>query len=180
VPVPVEAISKTASMGFCDAIFVRKIGRSVGHPGTKIREMEKRMKKMLYGICLVLLLLGNAWAVDAENIETTLLAKTGSSWDGRHLPDYPNDKPEITILRIKILPGAQLPLHCHPVINAGVMMAGELTVVTEDKKTLHLKAGDPIVEVVNTWHYGKNEGSIPAEIIVFYAGTKGNPITLKK
>ena len=51
--------------------------------------------------------------------------------------------------------------------------------MTEDKKTLHLKAGDPIVEVVDTWHYGRNDGDTPAEIIVFYAGVKGTPITVK-
>jgi hypothetical protein len=45
---------------------------------------------------------------------------------------------------------------------------------------LHLKAGDPIVEVVDTWHYGKNEGNTPAEIIVFYAGTPDEPITIKE
>ena len=59
-------------------------------------------------------------------------------------------------------------------------MSGELTVVTENKKTLHLKAGDSIVEVVNKWHYGKNEGNEPAEIIVFYAGVPDTPIIVKK
>ncbi len=73
-----------------------------------------------------------------------------------------------------------LPLHQHPVINAGVLLKGELTVVTTDNKTIQLKAGDPIVEVVNTWHYGKNEGNEPAEIIVFYAGIQNKPITIKK
>jgi quercetin dioxygenase-like cupin family protein len=108
------------------------------------------------------------------------LAKTSSSWDGKALPDYPEGKPEVTILRITIPPKARLPVHKHPVINAGVMLKGELTVVTENKKTLHLKAGDSIVEVVNTWHYGINEGDEPAEIIVFYAGVHGAPITIKE
>jgi quercetin dioxygenase-like cupin family protein len=71
-------------------------------------------------------------------------------------------------------------LHQHPVINAGVLLQGELTVETNEGKTLHLKAGDPIVEVVNTWHYGINEGDEPAEIIVFYAGVQGKPITTKE
>jgi len=50
--------------------------------------------------------------------------------------------------------------------------------VTTEGKTLHLKAGDPIVEVVNTLHYGMNEGKVPAEIIVFYAGVVDTPITI--
>ena len=106
------------------------------------------------------------------------LAKTGLSWDGSHLPDYPKGTPEITILRIKIQPGAKLPLHKHPVINAGVLLNGELTVVTEDNRTLHLKTGESIVEVVNKWHYGKNEGNKMAEILVFYAGVQDMPIAV--
>jgi quercetin dioxygenase-like cupin family protein len=57
---------------------------------------------------------------------------------------------------------------------------GELTVVTEDNRTLHLKAGESIIEVVNKWHYGKNEGNETAEILVFYAGVQDTPITLEK
>lgn len=63
-------------------------------------------------------------------------------------------------------------------INAGVLISGQLTVVTKDGKTLHLSAGDPIVEVVKTAHYGMNEGKVPAEIVVFYAGTIDAPITV--
>ena len=138
------------------------------------------MKKLLLGICLTLLLLSNVWAENVNDVVVDVLSKTSSSWDGKALPDYPTGKPEITILRIKIPAGVKLPMHKHPVINAGVLLIGELTVVTEDNKTLYLKAGDSIVEVVNKWHYGKNEGNKPAEIIVFYAGILGNPITIKK
>jgi len=138
------------------------------------------MKKMLYGVCVALLLAGNVLAAESNAVQVETLAKTGSSWDGSRLPDYSKGSPEVTILRIKIPPGAQLPLHTHPVINAGVLLSGELTVVTEDQKTLHLKAGDPIVEVVGTWHYGKNEGNTMAEILVFYAGVLDTPITTKK
>ena len=52
--------------------------------------------------------------------------------------------------------------------------------ITESGGILHLKPYDPIVEVVDTWHYGRNEGDEPAEIIVFYAGEKGEPVTIKK
>ncbi len=138
------------------------------------------MKNLFCGICLTLLLSSNVWAQDVNTVKVDVLAKTSSSWDGRGLPDYTKGKPEITILRITIPQGVQLPLHKHPVINAGILLKGELTVVTEDNKTLHLKAGDSIVELVNKWHYGKNEGNKPAEIIVFYAGILGTPITIKK
>jgi len=106
------------------------------------------------------------------------LVKTTQSWDGEFLPAYPQGQPKITILRISIPAGVRLDTHSHPVINAGVLISGQLTVVTIDGKTLHLKAGDPIVEVVNTLHYGINQGKVPAEIIVFYAGVVDMPITV--
>ncbi len=108
------------------------------------------------------------------------LVKSTHSWNGDVLPAYPQGQPEITILRISVPAGAQLDTHSHPVINAGVLISGQLTVVTEDGKTLHLKAGDPIVEVVNTWHYGINQGKVPAEIVMFYAGAIDTPITVVK
>jgi quercetin dioxygenase-like cupin family protein len=114
-----------------------------------------------------------------NSVVVETLAKSSKSWDGESLPEYPQGKPEVTILRIKIPAGAKLEIHNHPVINAGVLLAGELTVVMEDNKTLHLKAGDSIVEVVNKAHYGKNEGTVTAEIIVFYAGVVDKPITIK-
>lgn len=138
------------------------------------------MKQFLYGICLLLCSTGCVFAQDHNSATVEVLVKTDNSWNGSSLPNYTPGKPEITILRIQIPPKTELPLHKHPVINAGVLLKGQLTVITETKETLHLKAGDPIVEVVNTWHYGINEGDETAEIIVFYAGTQELPITVKQ
>lgn len=140
------------------------------------------MKQLFLGLWITVLLTGTCFGRDvhrAVGIAVQELAKTGLSWDGARLPEYPKAAPEITILKITIPPGAQLPMHEHPVINAGVLLRGELTVVTKNGKTLRLKAGEAIVEVVNTWHSGKNEGASPAEIIVFYAGSPGAAITVK-
>ena len=138
------------------------------------------MKNLIYGICFLLLISSNVLAEEANAVRVDVLAKTSLSWDGSPLPDYPKGTPEITILRIKIPPGVQLPLHMHPIINASLLLEGELTVVTEDNKILHLKAGDSIVEVVNKWHYGKNDGKKTAEILVFYAGALDTLITMEK
>lgn len=137
------------------------------------------MKKFILTICLLSLLLISACAGNISNIEVKQLAKSSKSWDGTNLPAYPKGQPEVTILRIKIPAGAELEIHNHPVINAGVLVAGELTVITENNKKLHLRAGDSIVELVNKKHYGKNEGMETAEIIVFYAGEVNKQITVK-
>jgi len=108
------------------------------------------------------------------------LLKTTKSWDGKLLPPYPRGQPEVSIRRITIPPGTRLPMHKHPVINAGVLLRGRLDVVKEGGPTLHLKEGDAIAELVDAWHYGFNPGKTPAEIIVVYAGTRGVPTTVLK
>lgn len=138
------------------------------------------MKKVLFCILSVILVSGCASPKYSNNVQTVQLVKSTLSWNGQQLPAYKRGTPEITILRITIPPKYTLPLHTHPVINAGVLLKGELTVTTETGQVLHLKPYDPIIEVVDTWHYGKNEGDEPAEIIVFYAGEEGEAITIKK
>lgn len=123
----------------------------------------------------LLICYGNCYG---NEILSQLLIRSQQSWDGEKLPNYKVGQPEITILKVIIPAGARLKMHYHPVINAGVLLKGELKVVTKEGKSLLLRAGDPIVEVVNTLHYGVNEGNEDAEIVVFYAGIAGEPITL--
>jgi len=117
---------------------------------------------------------------DSEGVDVEVLQKSSISWDGDALPEYPEGTPEVTVLRITIPAHTKLPLHHHPVINAGVLTRGQLTVVTVDGKELHLEAGDSLVELVGTVHFGRNDSDEPAEIIVFYAGIQGEPITVKE
>ena len=115
-----------------------------------------------------------------RQVEVTVLAKAATSWEQSALPEYPRGTPEITVLRIAIPGHSELPFHKHPVINAGVLTKGALTVETDAGKKLHLKAGDALIEVVDQWHRGLNDADEPAEIIVFYAGVVGETITNKK
>lgn len=135
-----------------------------------------------FAILSVLILIQFSCANNDEANHTSIsikeLVRTSKSWDGKVLVPYSQGQPEITILKISIPAGARLETHSHPVINAGVLVSGELTVNTTDGKVLRLKAGDPIVEVVNTLHYGINEGTVPAEIVVFYAGIVGQAVAV--
>lgn len=132
------------------------------------------MKKLL---CLCLLLSSCVFA--AGNVVSATLVKSTQSWDGSSLPSYPKEAPEISVLKITIPAHTKLPLHKHPIINAGYMVKGVLKVVTDENKTLQLKAGDALIEVVDKWHYGVNEGDEAVEIVVFYAGTKESVYSLQ-
>lgn len=94
------------------------------------------------------------------------LAESAQSWNGDSLPAYPSGQPKITILKVTVPPNQRLEWHKHLFINAGFLLKGEITVISEKKDTLLLKAGDPIIELVNTLHYGINDGPEIAKIIV--------------
>lgn len=106
-----------------------------------------------------------------------LLDGVQTSWDGADLIDYPSGKPSITMLRITVAPKSRLPQHYHPVINVGYMLEGSLTVTDDKGNVKTVCAGEPLVETVNTIHYGENRGDTKAVILVFYAGEEGGEIT---
>lgn len=106
------------------------------------------------------------------------VVKSSEAWNGTRLPAYPKGEPEITVLHITIPPGVKLPMHHHPVINAGMLIRGQLLVIGEGGARLQLKAGDGIIEMVDQPHYGTNNGTEPAQIVMVYAGTTGKPITV--
>jgi quercetin dioxygenase-like cupin family protein len=134
---------------------------------------------VLAASCLLLFSGGSAFA-DQSALQVRELARSETSWDGNRLPPYPEGQPEIRILSIIIPPGEKLAVHHHPVINAGILLSGHLRVHTVEGQILDLKAGEAIVEVVNTWHWGESLGDSPAHIVVFYAGRADLPITEKR
>jgi len=119
-------------------------------------------------------------ATPTKPIVVESLLKTTKSWDGQLLPPYAKGQPEVRILKITIAPGFSLPEHKHPYMNAGVLISGRLLVKTEHGKTIQIEAGDALSEVIGTWHYGSNNGDVPAEIIVVYSGIEGQPVTVKR
>ena len=132
----------------------------------------------LLGLCLALA--SEVWAQSQSGVETVVLAKTQTSWEGSALPAYPQGQPEVTVLRVIIPPKIRLPMHEHPVMTAGVVLSGHLIVETESGEVLHLNAGEAAAEVVDQWHYGRNDGEEPVELIVFYAGIRDQPVSIAK
>lgn len=105
------------------------------------------------------------------------LAGSSSSWDGTPLPAYPAGAPHISIVRVGIPPHARLAMHSHPVINAGMVLRGALTVVAADGAERTFRAGEAIIELVGRPHYGENRGSEPVELVMFYAGAGNLPLS---
>ena len=111
-------------------------------------------------------------------VEIEELAKSSNQWDGKPIPRYPSQQPQIKILRIKVPAGVTLPWHYHPVINAAVILEGTLELKLKSGEIKSFKAGEALIEVVNTVHSGRASNNSDVDIIVFYAGTKGEPTTV--
>jgi len=123
----------------------------------------------------MMVLAANAWA--AESIS---LLKTNSSWNGQQYPAVNLQNPEVNVLKITIPAGEKLAWHQHPMINVAYMLQGELTVHTESGDVTTIKAGDVMAEVVNTWHYGENNGTEDVILVVTYVGEKDAPLSIGK
>ncbi|MEB3310539.1 MAG: cupin domain-containing protein [Snowella sp.] len=115
----------------------------------------------------------------SPEIKATTILKTDTSWDGKPLV-YPKGQAEITGMIIEIAPGAETGWHSHPVPSFGMLIEGELHVQLKDGRIKKLKAGDTLAEVVNTLHNGRNVGTVPVKLIVFYAGAVGQALTVKE
>lgn len=112
-----------------------------------------------------------------KDIRKEILASGSKSWDGSDLPRYPDSEPEIVVCRISIPSGAKLEMHTHPVINAGMVLSGTLTVIGADGNEKEFNAGDAIIEMVGKPHYGENRGQEPVDLVMFYASTPGTPLS---
>ena len=127
-------------------------------------------------ICLLIALTFISFAGYAANSETVI--QTDSHWNGQPIKPLNIKNPKVTILRITIPAGEKLAMHKHPILNIGYLTKGELTVRSDKGDVLVLKPGDPIVELVNEWHYGESTGSGDAEIIVTYVGDKDDELSV--
>jgi len=108
-------------------------------------------------------------------VKTTLILKTTKT-TGDYPAKYLNtEKPEITVMKVEISPGAGTGWHSHPVPLYAYLLEGSLTVEAQGGKIYHFKAGDAIVELVNMPHRGKNSGTTPVVLIVFYTGEIDTP-----
>jgi quercetin dioxygenase-like cupin family protein len=114
----------------------------------------------------------------ASGVEASLILKTTTTTS--HYPaKYLNtERPEITVMKVEIKPGAETGWHSHPVPLYAYVLEGDLTVEVKGGKTYHFTAGDAIVEFVNIPHNGKNLGTTPVVLIVFYTGEIGTPNTV--
>jgi quercetin dioxygenase-like cupin family protein len=114
-----------------------------------------------------------------QKVESTELIRTSQSWDGVELPDYLQGRPELVAVKYVFPAGQKLGWHHHPVINYGVLVQGELTIIGQDGKEKVVHEGEAVVEMVNTIHHGENRGSKPVILYMFYLSQDGLPLAVQ-
>jgi len=149
------------------------------------------MKKMMHWVLAATLLCGaTAFMTGCKqakpNEEATVqtvtseeLIRTSQSWDGVELPDYLQGRPELVAVKYVFPAGQKLGWHHHPVMNYGVLVQGELTIIGQDGKEKVVHEGEAVVEMVNTIHHGENRGTKPVILYMFYLSQDSLPLAVQ-
>ena len=111
-------------------------------------------------------------------VVTTELLRTTQSWNGVELPDYPKGTPELVAVKYVIPAGQKLGWHHHEVMNHGVLVQGELTIIGLDGQIKVMREGEVVVEMVDAIHHGENRGTEPVVLYMFYVSQKGLPLSV--
>ncbi len=114
-----------------------------------------------------------------KTVKNVELIRTSQSWDGVELPDYLQGRPELVAVKYVFPVGQKLGWHHHPVMNYGILVQGELTIIGLDGKEKTVHEGDPVVEMVNTIHHGENRGNKPVILYMFYLSQKDLPLAVQ-
>lgn len=133
-------------------------------------------------LCLIVLsvIMPPAFAADySSGVTAKVLQKTTVTGNGQKITYPLTDKAEVTVMTVDLAPGAETGWHKHPIPVYAYVISGNLSVELEDGKRLSFRAGEAIIEVVNTVHNGKNTGTEPVKLAVFYLGAEGTPNVIK-
>ena len=115
----------------------------------------------------------------AQAVTSEELIRTSQSWDGVELPDYFQGRPELVAMKYVFPAGQKLGWHHHPVMNYGILVQGELTIIGQDGKEKTVHEGEAVVEMVNTIHHGENRGTKPVILYMFYLSQKDLPLAVQ-
>jgi len=108
------------------------------------------------------------------NFKATPILQSGMA-GGTQIAYPKTDSAEVTALVLDIGPGGETGRHMHPNPTFVYILDGAIDVEMDGGMTHSYKAGDSFMEVVNTWHNGKNHGTTPAKVLVVFAGAHGKP-----
>jgi len=142
-------------------------------------QLSQHVAAAIITLCLLCWPLPAASADYQSGVSATVLKKTSVAGNGQHIAYPVTDKPEVTAMTVDLAPGAETGWHSHPIPVYAYVVTGTLDVEVAGGQVITYRPGDAIIEVVNTLHNGRNRGSEPVKLAVFYTGIEGSPNVVK-
>lgn len=115
-----------------------------------------------------------------SGVTVRVLKKTSVTANGQMIVFPSTDRAEVTAAMVEIAPGAETGWHKHPMPVYAYVVSGNLSVSLEDGGGLSYAPGEVIIEVVEAMHNGRNEGSEAVKLVVFYLGSEGVPLSVRR
>jgi quercetin dioxygenase-like cupin family protein len=126
-----------------------------------------------FAVFIVLSVVSHPSAWGQQGFKATPVLNASTTIGGQKLAFPQTDKPAIASLLVEIAPGGETGRHMHPVPTYVHVLEGTVTVEMEDKSIHEFQAGTAFLEVLNTWHNGKNLGKAPLKFLVVFATEEG-------
>jgi quercetin dioxygenase-like cupin family protein len=146
----------------------------------KSKRIFMKIFTLIFSLLLLLITQTKAFPQDQHSaVKATVILNTETSWDGKPI-EYPVGKAEITSVLVEVPVGGETGWHLHPIPSFGMVLEGELEIQLKSGDVKRLKAGDAVAEGVNTLHNGRNIGSTPVKLVVFYVGIVGQKLSVKE
>jgi quercetin dioxygenase-like cupin family protein len=135
-----------------------------------------RHGKLALGALVLVVLTSTVDAGDyAGGVAAKVVLRTTTTSSGEKVTYPRTDRAEVTAMTVDIAPGTETGWHLHRAPVYAWVVSGSLTIEQEGGRRNAYKEGEPIVEAVGVLHNGKNDGTVPARLLVFYTGTEGAP-----
>lgn len=127
-------------------------------------------------LCILVLSIAQGFAADTHGVVTTPIGRMRTTDTGQELnvPAHPT----VIVSQTTMVPGARTPTHKHPYPRYVYVLDGTLTVVdVATERTFEVRKGGFLMEMIDTWHYGENRGTVPVKLIAIDQvpeGTRNN------
>jgi len=105
----------------------------------------------------------------------TPILQSGATVGGASIAYPMTGSAELTAVRLDIGMGGETGRHMHPYPTLVYVLEGAIEVEMDGGMVHSYKAGDSFLMVVNTWTNAKNQGTMPARVLVVYVGVQGKP-----
>jgi len=113
----------------------------------------------------------------SERTHVEPLLATSTTVLGQPIAYAPGGTAKVTSAIVELPPGGKTGLHRHDVPMFAYVLSGEVTVDYQGEGSRTYRAGEALVEAIDTPHDGYNSGAVPTRILTVFFGAEGTPDT---